>query len=678
MKLFIREIIIWAEDVSFQPRTLPFDPEAVSVVTGWSGTGKSSIVNIINYVLGSSTCSIAVGTIRDAVSWFGLTIETDNGLMRIARPKPAARHVSEEIWIQDIDDVGQMLPARPLANSNVARLKVLFDLRSGLSNLALDPEKDKGFGGRASFRDLAAFNLLPQHIVANPHTLFFKTDSSHHRETLRHVLPLAMGVVTNEDLVRAHRLKLLRDEQRKLETELRTRRNSLDNWSANARGSFFRAQELSLLPPGDPPGDLLGLLKVLRDVVAAGGQSVAAPGRISVAVNRLDEIRRREEALDKKINGERRRLRKLRSLSRSVVDYADVLAEQSASVKGVGWFKAHIAAESCVLCGSDTEAAKYALEELNEPIAELENLSTGAITARPMVDRDLIAVQTSLLQAEKDLLTLQRTRREFEVAVDKERGQSQSLENIYRFIGSTEQALRMLGEIQGDDGLEARLDKLRGEIREIEHQGNEGERRRRTQEVQARMSRYIVRFIQHLGIAGADGRPVLDERELNLRFDQEGTEGSDYLWEIGSGENWMAYHLAALLALHGVFLSRGQNNPVPTFLVIDQPSQVYFPSDTFEQIVTGEDVPGAAEGSPEAVRRRKRRLSDLESTRKIFASLVRAHKSFESSLQIIVLDHADRHAWGEIEGIKEVENWRGAADFLIPAQWISDDGDLEQ
>lgn len=678
MKLFIREIIIWPEDVSFEPRTLSFDPDEVSVVTGWSSTGKSSIVNIIDYVLGSSSCSIAVGVIRNTVSWFGLTIETDAGLLRIARPKPAARQVSEDIWLQQGEDVDQPLPARPHANTNVARLKALLDVYSGLSNLALDPEKDKGFGGRASFRDLAAFNLLPQHIVANPHTLFFKADSSNHRETLRHVLPLAMGVLTNEDLVRAHRLKLLRDELRKVETELRTRRNAIDNWSANARGAFFRAQELSLLPPGDPPGDLLGLLTVLRDVVAAGGQSVAAPGRVSVAVNRLDDIRRQEEVLDKTINAERRRLRKLRSLSRSVVDYADVLAEQSASVKGVGWFRDHIAAEACVLCGSDTEAAKVALEELAEPIAELQSLSTGATSARPMVDRDLIVVQGTLLQAESDLLALQRTRREFEVVVDQERGQSQSLENIYRFIGSTEQALRMLSDIEGDEGLEAKVDKLRGDIREIERQGNEDERRTRAREVHGRISSYITRFIQHLGIKGADGTPALDERELNLRFDHDGDKGADYLWEIGSGENWMAYHLAALLALHGIFLARGQHNPVPTFLVIDQPSQVYFPSDTFEQIVTGEDVSGSAEGSRDADRRRKRRLSDLESTRKIFSSLARAHGAFDNRLQIIVLDHADRHAWGEIDGVKEVANWRGDADFLIPAHWIGEGGDLEQ
>ena len=120
MKLFIREIIIWPEDVRFEPRTLTFDPGAVSVVTGWSGTGKSSIVNIIDYVLGSGSCSIAVGVIRNAVSWFGLTIETDAGLMRIARPKPAARQVSEEIWLQQGPEVEQPLPMRPAANRRPA------------------------------------------------------------------------------------------------------------------------------------------------------------------------------------------------------------------------------------------------------------------------------------------------------------------------------------------------------------------------------------------------------------------------------------------------------------------------------------------------------------------------------------------------------------------------------
>ena len=50
----------------------------------------------------------------------------------------------------------------------------------------------------------------------------------------------------------------------------------------------------------------------------------------------------------------------------------------------------------------------------------------------------------------------------------------------------------------------------------------------------------------------------------------------DYLWEIGSGANWLAYHVALIIALQEFFL-RDVNHAVPGFLVFDQPSQVYFP-----------------------------------------------------------------------------------------------------
>jgi hypothetical protein len=173
--------------------------------------------------------------------------------------------------------------------------------------------------------------------------------------------------------------------------------------------------------------------------------------------------------------------------------------------------------------------------------------------------------------------------------------------------------------------------------------------------------------VEQIGVSGATGEPLLDERELNVKFLNQGSNKPDFLWEIGSGENWMAYHLATILALHGVFLKREGHNPVPTFLVVDQPSQVYFPSDTFERIAEGSVDPPDQRDS----RRPQRHLDDLASTREIFSSLARAHKSFHARLQIIVLDHADHHAWGDIPEVEQVENWRGENDFLIPAAWLA-------
>lgn len=663
MKLFIRAVIVWPEDVELEPRVVPFDVDKVSIISGWSSTGKSSILDIINYVLGSGTCSIPVGHIRDLASWYGLEIETAVGRMRIARPKPEARQVSDDIWLQQGDDTAAPLPRRPKANHNVTRLKAMFDDMSGLSNLALLPE---GEISRASFRDMASFNLLPQHVVANPYSLFFKADSSSHRTKLQYVLPLAMGIVTNEDLVRSHQLRLLRDELRKAETELKTRRDAIDRWKANAQGSFYRAQELSLLPAGDPPENSQELIGILHRVIDAGGIVIATEGRTTAAVDRLQAIRQQEAILDASISDGKRRLRRLRSLARSVRDYDAVLLEQNASVLGAGWFCAHTHTDECILCGSSTEVAQIALAELEGPIAELKTLAASAASTKPMVDREMVSIQEDLIRNERELLALQQTRKTFEAEADAELGRSRSLESVYRFIGATEQGLQMLGEVEGDGDLARRVEQLKKDISELGATADEGERLERARQVHAQISTYIPKFIEAMGVGGAEGRPILDERELNIKFEREGVKRADMLWEIGSGENWMAFHLAALLALHGVFLNRGDNNPVPTFLVIDQPSQVYFPSDdSFDATVR------EGENSEKPVaRHRRRHLDDLESTKRIFSSLARAHKSFEGRLQIVVLDHADSNAWGSVEGVRGMANWRNEEDFLIPAHWI--------
>lgn len=668
MKLFIHAVIIWPEDVNLEPRVQRFETDKVSIISGLSGTGKSSIVDIINYVLGSGTCSIPVGHIRDLASWYGLEIETAVGRMRIARPKPAARQVSEDIWLQQGQDVEAPLPRRPRANHNVARLKAMFDDMSGLSNLDLLPE---GELNRASFRDMASFNLLPQHIVANPYTLLFKADSSKHRTKLQYVLPLAMGIVTNEDLVRSHQIRLLRDQLRRAGSELKTRRDAIDRWKATARGACYRAQELGLLAIGEPPEDTQMLIEMLRQVVASGGNVIGTVGRTTAAVERLQKIQVQEDELDRKIAGRKRRLRKLKSLSGTVQDYNTVLSEQSASVLGVGWFKHATHGESCVLCGSETEAAKLALAELDQPIAELATLRASSTSAKPMVDRDMVEIQDALLRDERALLALQQTRKVFEAEVDIEQGRSRRLEEVYRFIGATQEGLRLLGEVEGDGDLAKSIEDLLKQLKALWGEANEAERQNRSARAHAKISNYIPKFIEAMGVAGAEGSPVLDGKELNLKFEREGSDRYDVLWEIGSGENWMAYHLAALLALHGVFLDREAENPVPTFLVIDQPSQVYFPSDTFEAIVRGEDPQLPTK------RGRRRQLTDLESTKRIFSSLARAHRSFDGRLQIIVLDHADNKAWGGYDEIIGVANWRGDEDFLIPAHWIPDEDEPE-
>ncbi|MGR4435354.1 hypothetical protein K8Q46_01940 [Escherichia coli] len=74
MKFYISQLILWPKDISNKTQTLKFHDGEINIVHGVSGTGKSSIISIIDYCLGSSRCSIPVGIIREKVRWFGLKI----------------------------------------------------------------------------------------------------------------------------------------------------------------------------------------------------------------------------------------------------------------------------------------------------------------------------------------------------------------------------------------------------------------------------------------------------------------------------------------------------------------------------------------------------------------------------------------------------------------------------
>jgi hypothetical protein len=141
-----------------------------------------------------------------------------------------------------------------------------------------------------------------------------------------------------------------------------------------------------------------------------------------------------------------------------------------------------------------------------------------------------------------------------------------------------------------------------------------------------------------------------NDRDLTLNFTSE-TGRLDSLYEIGSGSNYMAYHLSTILGFHQYFHSL-KFSPVPNFIVFDQPTQVYFPETDVEITQKSEDV---------------------QKVRKIFEVLHGAMKQLENSLQIIVLEHAGTYAWENLESMHLVKRWRDdeTDNALIPREWIN-------
>lgn len=84
----IRQIVLWPRTGGREPRVVYFQPGTVNVITGASQTGKSAIVPIIDYCLGSGKCSIPVNVIRKHVEWFGVVVDTSKGQILLARREP--------------------------------------------------------------------------------------------------------------------------------------------------------------------------------------------------------------------------------------------------------------------------------------------------------------------------------------------------------------------------------------------------------------------------------------------------------------------------------------------------------------------------------------------------------------------------------------------------------------
>ncbi len=261
--------------------------------------------------------------------------------------------------------------------------------------------------------------------------------------------------------------------------------------------------------------------------------------------------------------------------------------------------------------------------------------------------------------------------REREEAISKARQKRKFLENqsnaeaasrqrvrqIYLFVGRVEQALENVATSRNVDDLARRVKILADEITVLRRDLDPNTQRNRLNAALDTVSVKIADYARRLNLEHSSENVRLNAKELTLQFSPLSGR-TDYLWEVGSGQNWVGYHIAGLLALHEHFVSLPRN-PVPRFLMIDQPSQVYFPE-------AWPDLESATSDAPEAAR-----SADIAGVHRIFEALGHFLETIPN-FQIIVTEHAGAITREGIANVHVVGNWReGQGDFLIPNEWIT-------
>ena len=646
------KLILWPRTDEI-PRELDFHPGVVNVISGASKTGKSAVIPIIDYCLASDKCAIPVGVIRENCSWFGIVIDTVEGQKLLARREPGDQQSTGDMVLIEADTVE--IPYRIEGKDTTqANVKKVLDRLAGLTNLGFDPDSDAASLSRPSFRDLMAFTFQPQNIVANPDVMFFKADTSEHRDKLKTIFPYILQAVTAEVLQARHELDRLNRILRRREIDLRALVTAGNAWKLEATSWLRQAIEFGLLPPDQViPTEWPDIVDLLRGIVAANSEAAHPTiAGIDAALVRLRELRDEESKVAAELTQRRQRLSELRRLIESSDAYGSALRIQRDRLSISEWLKQLVPEDRpedvVAILG---EGGREKVEQLSDALSAIEVRLRTHPSVSDTLDKEILRLRA---EAENSLIRLNEIKREIGLLERNSQQAKQAIDRfdrMERFLGRLEQALELYDKTDQSAGLRQQIDALKAQIAELQRRVSESEIQRKLRNAIDSIEATTGRLIPQLDAEWPEAPVRLMIQDLTVKVIR-GTR-DDYLWEIGSGANWLAYHVALTLALQTFFLSL-PHHPVPGLLIYDQPSQVYFPRKT------------AGDQKADPVTWRD---EDVEAVRKVFALLGQQVAAANGRLQVIVLDHADEDVWGELDKVVLAEQWRDHA--LVPLDWLA-------
>jgi hypothetical protein len=652
----IKEIILWSKNPAFKPRRLPFELGKVNIISGASKTGKSAIIPIIDFCLGAGKCRIPSGIIRDACEWFGILVYTDAGQKLFARREPGLQKSTGDMFVLEGKEV--IIPDYiESKNTRSDAVKQSLDYFAGLT--ALDFNFDKGgsaFKSRPSFRDLSAFIFQPQNVVANPDILFYKSDTYEHREKLRTIFPYVLNAITPNLLAKQHELSQLSKELRRKKNELATIKQVSERWMAEIKAKVAEAKELGFIKKSiSPNANRDELIDLLKDVIGTSGDKInVTKESVDEAVHELIGLQDEESQISNELVSFRKRLTEMSALRQSTIQFRGALHIQRDRLKVSQWMRdTQEVNHECPLCGNLIEQSTQQLDSLINSLREIE-ITAGEFDNIPAAfDREFERVRSEIDNLTEKLRGIRIRRNALQQSSTKAKVSYYDSLEASRFIGGLEEALETYARIGKDSELSIEVQELSEKIKVLETEISEGQVRNRTKRALMVVSSNAEKLLPSLDVERPGDPVTLLIEDLTIKVGSVSRE--DYLWEIGSGSNWLSYHLAISLGLQQFFLSQ-DHNPVPSFIVYDQPSQVYFPK---RMAIRENEI----ELDP------KLRDEDIVAVQKAFQVMFAVVQASLGELQVIVLDHAPENVWGNIQGVHLVEEWReGKA--LIPKDWL--------
>lgn len=624
---------------------LPFTRDGVTIIVGESYSGKSAIIEAIDYAMGASQCHIP-GIVRETCSWVGiLWIHEKSEFLICRRVPPLNARSSEEVYVSigapvSVPDKAEQLSRTTNVDGALRQFEQAILIGDVTGTTFTDRE-----GARISIRNALPYILISDDVIIDKVVLF--RGMKEWRQAVVDSLPYFLGAVDETTATNEIKLKKLRSDLGKLEARQQSAVGDSDAALGKAKELLHEAIEVGIVATQN-------LESLSREQVTETLLRVASwvPGSEtdSEANDQLGSL----YALEREFLADLAHLRSMQNTARSAVqtvsEFTSAIQEQRAKLQLAELFKADNHADSCPLCNSSIATKTPALANIQSALAQLDGELKEVNEDRPQIDTYLRTLDDKIAHSVE---SLKRVRGQISAIVRQVQdnaarlqGDSRRMRVVGRVSFFIEQAAEDLSSLSED-----KLQDLRDKISDLESLVDPESKAERVIGLQHQVSTHATAILKVLpfDVTYKNAHLMFDARKLLVKF----VIGSRVMEmrDVGGDESYLSGRLSTILALHRVF-AEGKR-PVPGVVILDQLSRPFYNPETRKDEVVV-------------------KTTDSTDLKRYFDAIFAEAET--QKLQIIVLEHAYFEDFPKYVSAV-LKRW-GPSEKLIPADWprIADSG----
>jgi hypothetical protein len=634
--------------VSGERREVELKLDVMNIITGASGTGKSTLIKAIDYCLGSSKCELPAHVRRRSVAVGVKWISGDSEMVVGRIVPPVGQATSTQMFTSS--GLNLPLPTRIAdfdGRTTLEAAKAFIERAFGIGDLGGEADGSGGGRGKATVRNVTPYLFVTKEVIYSETVLLHGLEKVDKARDILAAMPYFLGVNDEASAMAERRLRQL---QRALDIE------EARELSRAAADSALKQRAVSLLAEAHrigiapaPSGEAgeAELLAQIKTVSETQLEANAYPTE-----GELGALHARRREILGALGAARRQLQATRTAIREASGFEGAVTRQREKLMLAKHLHLQDIAGICPLCDAPSERGRETAMALQATLTTVQAESAAVERVKPkLAEHDKVLgeevgrLNGELRQVDDQIRTWLRQSEDTRQMADLAQLRAHVLGRFSFFLESSvdepRHALRDLSVLRAQIAeLEARVDRQAKEVK--------------LRRAENKISEFASEAFAALPTVAPCVGSELDfsSRQPEVTVIEADSGAVLRMADVGSDQNYLAVHIALSFALQRYF--ELVMAPVPGVLIFDQISRPYFPT-------SGEDedeaeIAGREEDEDVAAMRRHIDFLFAESARR-------------SGLQILLIEHAyfaDDPRY--VDATRE--RWtRASGRGLIPSDW---------